>query len=284
MERMFRLLKADEIECRVSRISEKGLSLLLYKDARVDQNILDETVGPGNWTRSHELINGNLFCNVGIRIKREDGSYEWVYKQDVGTESYTEKEKGQASDSFKRACFNWGIGRELYTAPFIWIPAGKFAMAKGSNGKPTTYDRFDVTGIEYSPAGAISFLEITNEKMKDVSYTFGKRIAKQAEPKKEAPKPEAKKAAKPEAKPESKPEPEASQPDPEDRKPYMQQRIDNNKVIQLRMLCKKHEFPEEKVYGMYNHKSMDEMTYADWASFCKVGAGMLKAWDEERAG
>lgn len=100
----FRLLRADEIDCRISTVSEKGLSLLLYKDARVDMTILDETVGPENWQRSHELINGNLFCNVGIKCGNE-----WVWKQDVGTESYTEKEKGQASDSFKRACFNWGI-------------------------------------------------------------------------------------------------------------------------------------------------------------------------------
>lgn len=99
----FRTLYANEIDVRVATINEKGCSLLLYKDARCDMNILDETVGPENWQRRHELINGNLFCNVGIKC----GS-EWVWKQDVGTESYTEKEKGQASDSFKRACFNWG--------------------------------------------------------------------------------------------------------------------------------------------------------------------------------
>lgn len=119
----FRLLKADEIECRIASIKEKGLSLLLYKDARVDQNILDETVGSMSWQRRHEVINGNLFCSVGIHCKELD---EWIWKQDVGVESYTEKEKGQASDAFKRACFNWGIGRELYTAPFIWISAGNF--------------------------------------------------------------------------------------------------------------------------------------------------------------
>lgn len=109
----FRALEANEIDCRVSTCSEKGVSLLLYKDARCDMRILDEAVGPECWQRSHEVINGNLFCNVGIKV---DG--EWIWKQDVGTESYTEKEKGQASDSFKRACFNWGIGRELYTAPY----------------------------------------------------------------------------------------------------------------------------------------------------------------------
>ena len=105
-----RLLKAEEIECRVSVIKENGLSLLLYKDARVDQRILDETFGAFGWKRSHQSIEGNLYCTVEIydEIKKE-----WVAKQDVGAASYSEKEKGQASDSFKRACFNWGIGREI---------------------------------------------------------------------------------------------------------------------------------------------------------------------------
>ena len=138
----FRDLRADEIDIRVGMANEKGVTLLLYKDARVDMDILDETVGPGNWQRMHEVINGNLFCNVGIKL---DG--EWIYKQDVGVESYTEKEKGQASDSFKRACVNWGIGRELYTAPFIWIKAGDVNIIKGKDGKPTTRDKFFVEKI-----------------------------------------------------------------------------------------------------------------------------------------
>lgn len=138
----FRDLRADEIDIRVGTVNEKGVTLLLYKDARVDMDILDETVGSGNWQRTHEVINGNLFCNVGIKL---DG--EWIYKQDVGVESYTEKEKGQASDSFKRACVNWGIGRELYTAPFIWIKAGDVNITKDKNGKPTTRDKFFVEKI-----------------------------------------------------------------------------------------------------------------------------------------
>ncbi len=100
-----RLLKADEIECRIAMINEKGLSLLLYKDARVDQKILDETFGIFGWKRSHQCIDGNLYCTVEI-LDRDSG--EWIAKQDVGTMSCSEKEKGQASDSFKRACFNGG--------------------------------------------------------------------------------------------------------------------------------------------------------------------------------
>ena len=114
----FRKLRADEVEARVAQVKNNGFSLLLYKDARVDQNILDETVGAENWERKHEMIGGNLYCTVSIWNEARGA---WVSKQDVGTESKTEAEKGQASDSFKRACFNWGIGRELYTAPFIWI-------------------------------------------------------------------------------------------------------------------------------------------------------------------
>lgn len=169
MDRMFRVLRADEIECRVSTINNNGLSLLLYKDARVDQNLLDEVVGPMNWQRRHELINGSLFCSVGIL---NSSSGEWVWKQDVGTESKTEAEKGQASDAFKRACFNWGIGRELYTAPFIWITA-KQCEIKEKSGRNTTYDKFDVTRIEYD-GGVISYLEITNTKRNTVVFTYGK--------------------------------------------------------------------------------------------------------------
>ena len=114
----FRTLKADEVDARVGTCNQNGFSLLLYKDARCDQNILDEAVGPENWQRRHYEVKGNMFCSVGIY---DDAKKDWIWKDDCGTESNTEKEKGEASDSFKRACFNWGIGRELYTSPFIYI-------------------------------------------------------------------------------------------------------------------------------------------------------------------
>ena len=170
----FRDLTAEEIDCRVSTVSDKGCSLLLYKDARADMIILDETVGPENWQRSHELINGNLFCNVSIKC---DG--EWITKQDVGTESFTEKEKGQASDSFKRACFNWGLGRELYSAPFIWIGSDKVTITKNAQGKPTTYDRFEVVELTIVNK-RITGLAIANEKTGEVVYTFGHTKAKKS--------------------------------------------------------------------------------------------------------
>lgn len=164
-QNLIRLLKADEIECRVAVIKESGLSLLLYKDARVDQKILDETFGIFGWKRSHQCIDGNLYCTVEIYDKE---SGEWVAKQDVGTTGYTEKEKSQASDSFKRACFNWGIGRELYTAPFIWIPAGKAEiMYKEDQNKVKRFycnDHFSVSSIRYSEDKEICALVVINDR------------------------------------------------------------------------------------------------------------------------
>ena len=175
----FRTLNADEIDCRIATLGEKGLSLLLYKDARADMNLLDETVGAENWQRKHDVINNNLFCSVGIKV---DG--EWIWKQDVGTESYTEKEKGQASDSFKRACTNWGIGRELYDAPFIWVSADKVNIETNKAGKLTTNDRFEVSDIGYNENRKITNLEIINKKTGNVVYKMGQKIeAPKATPK-----------------------------------------------------------------------------------------------------
>lgn len=159
-----RLLTADEIECRVGNINEKGLSLLLYKDARADMKILDEVFGPNNWQRTHEVIGGNLYCNVQIYDEQKK---QWISKMDVGTESYTEKEKGQASDSFKRACVSVGIGRELYTAPFIWIAANKVNIQPRGD-KYITYDKFKVKEITYNEKREITGLVILNQDGKVV--------------------------------------------------------------------------------------------------------------------
>ena len=160
-----RTLRADEIDCRVSTVSEKGVTILLYKDARCDMRILDELFGPFGWRRDHQLIDGNLYCTVSIRVS-ETG--EWVSKQDVGTESYTEKEKGQASDSFKRACFNWGIGRELYTAPFIFVKRETEKTEKTNNGRAVyrqkdPFEKFQVAEISYDSKRNINHLVITGK-------------------------------------------------------------------------------------------------------------------------
>lgn len=174
---MFRTLRADEIDCRISQVKKdgSGLSLLLYKDARCDQNILDETVTPMKWKREHTRDNRNCIVSIWSEELKQ-----WVSKEDTGTESNTEREKGLASDSFKRACFNWGIGRELYSAPFIWIKRGDFTFKDGK-----CYDRFTVKGIGYTN-GVITGLEIMNQALNRIVYSWGK-ITEEAPEKPEQP-------------------------------------------------------------------------------------------------
>lgn len=166
----FRTLNANEIDCRIATINQKGLTLLLYKDARVDQNILDETVGPMNWQRRHCRDNANCIVSIWDAEKQQ-----WIDKEDTGTESFTEKEKGLASDSFKRACFNWGIGRELYTAPFIWISADKCEIKQGGNGKLQCFDKFIVEQILYDDEKNIVALSIKNTSNNTRVFLMDKR-------------------------------------------------------------------------------------------------------------
>lgn len=172
MEKLeFRTLRADEIECRVGTCNDNCCSLLMYKNARVDMTLLDEVVGAQNWERRHELINGNLFCTVSVR----DDNGQWVAKQDVGTESNTEKEKGQASDAFKRACVNWGIGRELYTCPFVWVSLKNDEWRQGYNGKKQLKARFYVSNIEYDDQRRVSYLRIVDEHNAE-RFVWGKSV------------------------------------------------------------------------------------------------------------
>ena len=189
---MFRTLKADEIEVRVSQIDKNWCTLLLYKDARVDQNILDETVGCMNWQKRYVRDNAN--CIVGIW---DDEKKQWIEKEDTGTESFTEAEKGLASDSFKRACFNWGIGRELYTSPSIFIFPKNDIKYKNNgkevneffeykDGKYTTKTRFYVDYIDYDENRKIKDLLIRDDKnnirfeelSKETSKNRNKKIIK----------------------------------------------------------------------------------------------------------
>lgn len=169
---IFRPLRADEIECRIGSVGAKGFTMLLYKDARCDMNILDETVGEFNWQRDHKEIKGVVYCGVAIynrEVYTEDG--RWVWKWDAGAESYTEKEKGEASDSFKRACVNWGIGRELYTAPLIFIRAKTDPVGNGYRltNKSDGYG-YKVAQIEYK-GGRISHLVITKNGTQVFTFT-----------------------------------------------------------------------------------------------------------------
>lgn len=153
----FRTLKASEIDVKPQTVKENGFSLLLYKNARVDMELLDEVVGPLNWQRKHSRDNANCIVSIYDEDKKI-----WVEKEDTGTESFTEKEKGLASDSFKRACFNWGIGRELYSTPSIWINESKY-ITKNNNGKLGLNSKFYVKSIEYENRNIIH-LEITDNK------------------------------------------------------------------------------------------------------------------------
>lgn len=167
-----RLLKANEISCRVQQINERGLSLLLYVTSRAGQMLLDEKYGELGWQDSYKLIDGDLFCTISAW---DEKSKQWVSKEDVGTASYTEKEKGRASDAFKRACVKHGIARELYSAPFIWIDA-KQCTIKENKGKFVTYDKFKVHDITYKANNEIDSLEIINQNLEIVykMYPSGK--------------------------------------------------------------------------------------------------------------
>ena len=177
----FRVLKASEIDCRIQSIGQNktgavGTTILLYKDARVDMNILDETVGAMNWQRGHSIIDGNLYCTISIWDEVKE---QWISKSDVGTESNTEKEKGQASDSFKRAGFNWGIGRELYSAPFVYIQLDKSEYIE-RNGKLTSNAKFKVKDVSYDENRNIVRLVVVDSKGK-VRYTFGENAQQQTQ-------------------------------------------------------------------------------------------------------
>lgn len=168
-----RLLTKDDIDVRVAQTTNYGgkvkVSLLLYKDARVDMKILDEIYTPMGWKRTHRLIGDRLYCLVEIWDKEKG---EWIGKEDVGTESNTEAEKGQASDSFKRACFNWGIGRELYTAPRIAVELNDKEYTVDNNGRIRVFATFSVKSIGYDKlTRTITSLEI-QDRFGNVRYSL----------------------------------------------------------------------------------------------------------------
>lgn len=174
MEVKFRTLRPDEIECRVKQITNDYLVILLYKNSRVDMDLLDETVGPMNWRRGHCRENANCIVSIYDTDKKE-----WVPKEDTGTESNTEAEKGLASDSFKRACVNWGIGRELYSAPRIRVRTSECRVEQGRNGKPVCRDSFSVSAIRYNDVRKINQLELINNHTGKVVFRYPAAPARQ---------------------------------------------------------------------------------------------------------
>lgn len=160
-----RPLTKEEVEVKAKTCTDKGAMFLIYKTARTDMAVLDEVFGPMNWRNHYETIKDHLYCTIDVYDKETS---QWVGKCDCGTESDTEAEKGEASDAFKRAGFRWGIGRELYTAPFIWIPDctvsrnGKYVVSK-------EYNDLEVTGFEVTD-GRITLLEISLKGKTVYSY------------------------------------------------------------------------------------------------------------------
>lgn len=175
-----RCLKPEEIEIRVQQCSEKGFSCLLYKTARVDMAILDEIFGLNNWTTDYKEIKGNLYCGIGTRTNEKE---EFVWKWDCGIESREDSDgnqkKGEASDAFKRAGVKVGIGRELYSAPFIWISSDLVPTEKGTNGKWQVkgYPDLCVSDIEYNSNKDIT--ELTIKSKGKTVFTYPKRSLKE---------------------------------------------------------------------------------------------------------
>ena len=161
-----RALTKDEVEVKAKTCTEKGAMFLIYKTARTDMAVLDEVFGPMNWRNHYETIKDHLYCTIEVYDEKTN---QWVGKCDCGTESDTEAEKGEASDAFKRAGFRWGIGRELYTAPFIWIDG---CTTVGRNGKymvSKEYNDLEVTDFEVKD-GKIILLEISLKGKTVYSY------------------------------------------------------------------------------------------------------------------
>lgn len=160
----FRPLKANEIDVRVGNIAKSGggFFLLLYKNARVDQTILDETFGAFNWQSKYYQVKNTMVCSVGIYNEERK---EWIWKDNGGDDDYqAEQVKAELSDAFKRACFNWGIGRELYYSPKIWV---------NNDSDNTTSARYSVKVIEYDTNKRITRLVIINDKTKTVVFSYG---------------------------------------------------------------------------------------------------------------
>lgn len=163
-----RLLRPDEIEVRIQSVNKGGVRLLLFKNARCDMNILDETFGAMNWQRRHTRDNTNCIVSIWDETKKQ-----WIEKEDTGTDSETEAQKGRASDSFKRACFNVGIGRELYTAPDIFVFKSDLKTYTANGDKYRCYDSFEVTDITYD-GRTIATVTIRNVNT-GIVYTFGNK-------------------------------------------------------------------------------------------------------------
>jgi len=172
-------LPIESIDFRVQSINKGGYATILaYKDARVDINRLNDVCGALGWKREHTRDNRNCIVSVW-----DEQNKHWVSKEDTGTESMAEAAKGLASDSFKRSCFNWGIGIELYDYPFINIKLIENLEWKMDNGKPkATWDLKLKDWVWFSQftEGKLNYLACKDDKGK-VRFKHGTFIKKEDE-------------------------------------------------------------------------------------------------------
>ena len=165
-------LGIEDIDFRVQSINKGGYATILaYKDARVDMNRLDAVCGAENWQRDHKEIKNVVYCGIGIycsNIVLEGFDPIWIWKWDAGAESFTEKQKGEASDSFKRAGFNWGIGRELYDYPVIKVllRADEFEIRDGKAKQKWTLNLKNWIWFSQFTDGKLTYLACKDEREK----------------------------------------------------------------------------------------------------------------------
>ena len=252
MDLKFRTLYADEIDVRSGSVNRGGVNLLLYKDARCDMSILDEHVGSLNWKREHEVIDGKLFCSVSIYDPEKK---EWISKSDVGTESFTEKEKGESSDSFKRACVNWGVGRELYTSPPIFFYSNQLNNYRAENGKYKCYDTFSVTNIQYDEKRQIANVTIRDNES-GVVITFGHPLPEPTEPSTQENVPSTPANAAPTAV-------------PSDKELHERKKINEKQKDYLITECEKLYIKLEDLLALYKVTSLDDITLRQYDNTIK---------------
>lgn len=195
-------VNAQDIDFRVQSINKGGYATILaYKDARYDMRILDEVAGVGFWQKDYKIIDGNLYCGIGVYVQDLG---DWVWKWDVGVESNTEKEKGQASDAQKRAGFAWGIGRELYDFPLIQVKLNANEFEVRADGRAQqTYNlklRDWTWNIERDANGKISNL-VAADQNGEIRFQSGRSARSVASPAPKAKATAAPKAAAPVAQP-----------------------------------------------------------------------------------
>ena len=142
-----RTLRAEEIEVRTQSVKNNKANMLLYINSRSATDLLDETYGMENWMIEYKDVAGQIYGRLSVYDTETD---RWVVREDTGSESNVEAEKGLASDILKRCIVRLGV-TELYSSPKIqWEDDGY-----GNTG-------YKVSEIEYDDRRNITHLVIVN--------------------------------------------------------------------------------------------------------------------------